>query len=81
LTAVDVAEHGPAEQILTAKPGSPAKNGARGVAISAAEFRRSPIDYEERDRNNRRLGNVGEVLVFNYERVELMKAGPRIWRS
>jgi Domain of unknown function (DUF3883) len=74
-SAVDVAEHQRAEQTLIATPGPLPRNGARGVAISTADFRRSPIDYAERDRKSRKLGSVGEELVFAYERAELMKAG------
>jgi hypothetical protein len=75
LPAVDVAEHERAEQTLIATPGPVAKNGVKGVSISTADFWRSPIDYEERDRNSRKLGNVGEELVFAYERAELIRAG------
>ena len=75
LPAVDVAESQGAKQTLLATPGPLVTNGAKGVAISTAEFRRSPIDYEERDRKSRKLGSLGEELVFAYEQAELIKAG------
>jgi hypothetical protein len=65
----------PAAQTLVAVPAPPANISAKGVAIVTADFRRSPIDYEERDRKSRRLGMVGEDLAFAHERGELSNAG------
>jgi hypothetical protein len=73
--AIDLPEHRPAVQTLVVVPAPPASSGVKGVAIVTTDFRRSPIDYEERDRKSRRLGMIGEDLALAYERTELIKAG------
>jgi len=71
----DVTEQEHPEQRLVPTPAPlPASSGS-GVAISTADFRRPPIDYEERDRKNRKLGKIGEELVFASKRSEQIKAG------
>jgi hypothetical protein len=74
-SAIVIPTQGCVPQILARMPAPPVASGTKGVAISTADFRRVPIDYEERDRNSRKLGIVGEDLVFAYERAELIKVG------
>jgi hypothetical protein len=75
-SAGNLPNRGPAvAQILLAAPTPQQRPGNKGVGIATAEFRRDPVDYEERDRKNRRLGKIGEDLVFNYERARLTNAG------
>lgn len=72
--AVDIPEQRPVVQNLVAAS-APTVSHTKGVPISTTDFRRPPIDYEERDRRSRRLGTVGEDLAFAYERDGLVKAG------
>jgi hypothetical protein len=74
-TAIDIPEQRPAAQTLVVVPPPPASSSVKGVAIVTTDFRRSPIDYEERDRKSRKLGMIGEDLALAYERAELIKAG------
>jgi hypothetical protein len=73
--AIDTPGRQSTAQTLVAMPAPSISSGVKGVAILTADFRRSPIDYEERDRKSRRLGMLGEDLAFGYERAELIKAG------
>jgi hypothetical protein len=57
----------PIKRILVAAE-APAASNAKGVSISTKDFHRPPVDYEDRDRKNRKLGRIGEKLVFEYER-------------
>lgn len=73
--ALDALEQQGVSQSLDSTPPPPTGDGSKGVGVSTAQFRRSPVDYEERDRKNRKMGKVGEDLVFAYERTELVKSG------
>ena len=75
LTNVEAAERQRLDQILVPAPPPLSKNGQRGVAIPTTDFRRTPIDYEERDLKTRKLGRLGEDLVFAYERSQLVTRG------
>jgi uncharacterized protein DUF3883/uncharacterized protein DUF3427 len=62
------------DQILIPVP-PPVIKDSNGVAVTTSEFRKTVIDYEERDRKNRALGKAGELLVVENEKAQLRKAG------
>jgi hypothetical protein len=74
-TPVQMREERPLVQTLVPMATPSIQGGLKGVAIMTTDFRRSPIDYEERDKKSRKLGTTGEDLVLAYERAELRKAG------
>jgi hypothetical protein len=74
-TAIDIPEQKPFSQTLIPVAAPSTELARKGVPILTTDFRRSPVDYEERDRNSRKLGTTGEDLAFAYERAELIKAG------
>jgi len=61
--SIDIPEHTP-EQSLIAVTAPKTKPSSKGVPVMTNDFRRSPVDYEERDRKSRKLGSIGEDLVF-----------------
>lgn len=60
-------------QSLTLQPVP--KRNRRATGVPTGEFRRPPVDYEERDRRNRGLGRDGERLVLEHERRYLTQNG------
>jgi hypothetical protein len=45
------------------------------VAAPAANYSAAPVNYLEREANNRSLGLAGEEFVINFERARLIRAG------
>jgi hypothetical protein len=74
---IDIPVQQSASQNLILVDYPPLRRVVKGIPIFTADFQRSPVDYEERDRKSRKLGKAGEELVFAYERTELIKAGRR----
>jgi len=74
-TDTTVSQTNTARQALVFTPAPRSPLGVKGVPVETSDFRRSPIDYEERDKNNRKLGKVGEDLVNIYEKSALLEIG------